>query len=136
MESFTTIVNGFIIAELSIWDIWVKVFKNWPSKIYGRQPLKNLKLYGLPKQFLKTANSWILCPKYGGPDYASDNRILNIPYRTMGTTGLISLWIYSQRFYLRKISQIFFHEFSERLKNYCNCKGRIGTQNRGTVKLC
>ena len=22
--------------------IWVKVFKNGPSKIYGRQPLKNL----------------------------------------------------------------------------------------------
>ena len=24
-------------------DIWVKVFKNGPSKICGRQPLKNLK---------------------------------------------------------------------------------------------
>ena len=30
-------------------DIWVKVFKNRPSKICGRQPLKNLKWYGLPK---------------------------------------------------------------------------------------
>ena len=30
---------------------WVKVFKNGPSKICGRQPLKNLKLYGLPKHF-------------------------------------------------------------------------------------
>ena len=29
--------------------IWVKVFKNGPSKICGRQPLKNLKCYGLPK---------------------------------------------------------------------------------------
>ena len=28
---------------------WDKVFKNGPSKIYGRQPLKNLKRYGLPK---------------------------------------------------------------------------------------
>ena len=27
--------------------IWVKVFKNRPSKICGRQPLKNLKEYGL-----------------------------------------------------------------------------------------
>ena len=27
--------------------IWDKVFKNEPSKIYGRQPLKNLKGYGL-----------------------------------------------------------------------------------------
>ena len=26
---------------------WVKVFKNWPSKIFGRQPLKILKWYGL-----------------------------------------------------------------------------------------
>ena len=30
--------------------IWDKVFKNGPSKIYGRQPLKNLKGYGLPRQ--------------------------------------------------------------------------------------
>ena len=27
--------------------IWDKVFKNGPSKICGRQPLKNLKEYGL-----------------------------------------------------------------------------------------
>ena len=26
---------------------WVKVFKTWPSKIFGRQPLKTLKWYGL-----------------------------------------------------------------------------------------
>ena len=30
-------------------DIWDKVFKNGLSKICGRQPLKNLKGYGLPK---------------------------------------------------------------------------------------
>ena len=30
--------------------IWVKVFKNGPSKLFDRQPLKNLKRYGLPKQ--------------------------------------------------------------------------------------
>ena len=29
--------------------IWDKVFKNGPSKIFGRQPLKNLKGYGLLK---------------------------------------------------------------------------------------
>ena len=28
---------------------WVNVFKNSPSKICGRQPLKNLKSYDLPK---------------------------------------------------------------------------------------
>ena len=28
---------------------WDKVFKNGPSKICGRQPLKNLKAFGLPK---------------------------------------------------------------------------------------
>ena len=34
---------------------WVKVFKNGPSKICAKQPLENLKWYGLPKQstFLK-----------------------------------------------------------------------------------
>ena len=32
--------------------IWDKVFKRGPSKICGRQPLKNLKGYGLPKQIL------------------------------------------------------------------------------------
>ena len=31
-------------------NIYVKVFKNGPSKICGRQPLKNLKRYDLPKQ--------------------------------------------------------------------------------------
>ena len=31
-----------------IWDI-SQVFKNGPSKICGRQPIKNLKGYGLPK---------------------------------------------------------------------------------------
>ena len=30
--------------------IWVKVFKNGPSKICGRQPLKNLKRCGLLRQ--------------------------------------------------------------------------------------
>ena len=32
------------------WLKWIKVFKNGPSKICGRQPSKNLKCYGLPKQ--------------------------------------------------------------------------------------
>ena len=30
-------------------DIWDKVFKNGTSKICGREPLKNLMGYGLPK---------------------------------------------------------------------------------------
>ena len=29
---------------------WGKVFKNGPNKIYGRQPLKNLKQHNLLKQ--------------------------------------------------------------------------------------
>ena len=29
---------------------WVKVFKNGPSKIYGRKTFKKLNWYGLPKQ--------------------------------------------------------------------------------------
>ena len=58
---------------------WDKVFKNGPSKICGRQPLKKLNGYDLLKQtkadhnpstFLKAVfhkfylvHSWILCPK-------------------------------------------------------------------------
>ena len=33
-------------------QIWNKVFKNGPSKICGKQTLKNLKWYGLSKQTL------------------------------------------------------------------------------------
>ena len=32
--------------------IWAKVFNNGPAKICGRQPLKNLKWYGLPKTII------------------------------------------------------------------------------------
>ena len=39
-----------IILKRRLLDIWDKVFKNGPSKIYGRQPLKNLNGYGLLKQ--------------------------------------------------------------------------------------
>ena len=33
-------------------DVWVKVFKNGPSKVCGRQPWKNLKRCGRPLQIL------------------------------------------------------------------------------------
>ena len=54
-----------IFAELM--DIWVQIFKSGPSKICGRQPLKNLKWYGLIRQsstdftwsILKYLNSYI-----------------------------------------------------------------------------
>ena len=49
--------------------IWIKVFKNGPSKICGRRPLKNLKWYCLPTNFLKAlfhkfyfVHSWIPQP--------------------------------------------------------------------------
>ena len=58
-------------------DIWDKVFKNKPSKICRRQPLKHLKGYSLtwtdhtPKIFLKAVSHkffldhyWIPCPIY------------------------------------------------------------------------
>ena len=40
--------------------MWDKVFKNGASKIRGRQPLKNLKGYGLLKQTLlgPFLNTW------------------------------------------------------------------------------
>ena len=48
---------------------WVKIFKNGPSKICGRQSLKNLKRYGLLRQtislqtFLKVLFHKIFCSK-------------------------------------------------------------------------
>ena len=63
--------------ETLLIKIWGKVFKNGPSEICGRQPLKKLKLYGLFKQtislqtFLRLSSTnftwsifWILCPIY------------------------------------------------------------------------
>ena len=47
------VTNDFLLMHLlfhisSNFYIWDKVFKNGPSKICRRQPLKNLKGYGLP----------------------------------------------------------------------------------------
>ena len=61
----------FAVFDLFLYFIWEKVFKSGPSKIWGRQPLKNSKGNGLLKQlkavfhkFLKAVfhKSWILCP--------------------------------------------------------------------------
>ena len=46
---------GFNLSQIfwynfQLRDIWDKVFKNGSSKICGRQPLRNLKKYGLLKQ--------------------------------------------------------------------------------------
>ena len=38
----------FTIASFKLHDTWNKIFKNGPSKNCRRQPLKNLKEYGLP----------------------------------------------------------------------------------------
>ena len=38
------------LQKCKLWVIRFKVFKNEPSEICGRQPLKSLKCYGLPKQ--------------------------------------------------------------------------------------
>ena len=42
------ILDGYVITCHCI--IWDKIFKNGPSKICGRQPLKNLKGYGCFEQ--------------------------------------------------------------------------------------
>ena len=44
----TSIFSRCLFSSFSV----VKVFKNGPSKICGKQPLKNLKWYGQPKQLL------------------------------------------------------------------------------------
>ena len=41
---------GCSVIFFKIKSIWDKVFKNGPSKIWGREPFENLKLYGLLKQ--------------------------------------------------------------------------------------
>ena len=67
----------FIVCNMNIiymYFIWGKGFKNGPSKIWGRQPLKNLMGYGLlqadntSSDFLKAVlhksylvHSWTLC---------------------------------------------------------------------------
>ena len=38
-----------MVSCVKVSFIWVKVFKNGPNKICGRQPLKSLKGYGLHK---------------------------------------------------------------------------------------
>ena len=44
-------VDGLFLIPGEIQSrIWDRVFKNEPSKICGRQHLKDLKVYGLPKQ--------------------------------------------------------------------------------------
>ena len=43
-------IFGAMLLQISSMYIWVKVFKNGPSKIGRRQPLKGLKWYGLLKQ--------------------------------------------------------------------------------------
>ena len=41
--------NKFKPIQIIRYNIWGKVFKSGPSKICGRQPLKNLRGYGLLK---------------------------------------------------------------------------------------
>ena len=73
----TLVENGLILTQRGFGNYKSdKVFKNWTSKICGRQPLKIVKGYRLlkadhtPSNFLKTVlhkfylvYSWILCPK-------------------------------------------------------------------------
>ena len=53
---FTKVLPVFL--NIIIWD---KVFKNGPSKICGRQPLKNLKGYGLLQ--IEAATKVMFCKK-------------------------------------------------------------------------
>ena len=63
----TCCVGCIFLTEMNyIWITYIltyKVFKNGPSKICGRQPLKILKEYGLLKADHKfyLVRSWILC---------------------------------------------------------------------------
>ena len=51
--------NFFTHTDIKFHGSWVKVFKNGPSEICGRQPLKNFKWYGLLR--LSSINfTWII----------------------------------------------------------------------------
>ena len=56
VESFVQAWWKFYVEVSSMVEdcIWVKVFKNVPSKICGKQPLKNLNWYGLPTILLQS----------------------------------------------------------------------------------
>ena len=45
-------IYGVVLPSYLLKNILDKVFKNGPSKICGRQPLKNLKGYGLLEQLI------------------------------------------------------------------------------------
>ena len=49
MEQLTVVVQRSLQLLCRGHDIWDKVFKKGPSENCGRQPLKNLKGYGLLK---------------------------------------------------------------------------------------
>ena len=61
--------NAFIVIDMflcfyCISHKWVKIFKNRLSKICGRQPLKNLKWYGLPSKPSKPHHVRFLAPVF------------------------------------------------------------------------
>ena len=53
LRSVLRYTDTFPRFRVSKWD---KVFKNGPSKICGRQPLKNLKVYGLSEGYHTLSN--------------------------------------------------------------------------------
>ena len=54
------IICMYNLKERLRYFIWVKVFQDGPSEICGRQPLKNLKWYGLLRQTISLQIFWRL----------------------------------------------------------------------------
>ena len=78
-------------------ELWVEVLKNGPSKICGKQPLKNLRWYGCLTQillgpFLNTLIHVLSKPKQADVIITREQKRLE---NTILSTDLKRLWLYS-----------------------------------------
>ena len=78
-------------------ELWVEVLKNGPSKICGKQPLKNLRWYGCLTQillgpFLNTLIHVLLKPKQADVIITREQKRLE---NTILSTDLKRFWLYS-----------------------------------------
>ena len=89
-------VNGHLPSSGSR-ELWVEVLKNGPSKICGKQPLKNLRWYGCLTQillgpFLNTLIHVLLKPKQADVIITREQKRLE---NTILSTDLKRFWLYS-----------------------------------------
>ena len=86
-----------------------KVFKNGTSKIRGRQPLKNLKWYGLLNQAVfgkfHLVHYWILCPIFNmvkNPDTCKVLFFFHIDRNSTSWAAILAQLLSSTKYYEQK----------------------------------